>query len=108
MQPLSALGRLSLTVYIAQSLIGTGLFYGYGLALWGQVGRAGQVVLCVLVLAIQLRIAQWYVTKFAYGPVEWIWRWGTNGNIPTFILERSKSTKEQALPLRFTSYVIDL
>ena len=85
MQPLANLGRLSLTVYLSQSLIGTWLFYGYGFGLWGQVGRAGQVVLCVLVLAIQLRLARWYVARFAYGPVEWLWRWGTNGQIPQML-----------------------
>lgn len=87
MQPLANLGRLSLSVYLAQSLIGVGLFYGYGLGLWGEVSRAGQALICFFVLAMQLRIARWYVQRFAYGPVEWLWRWGTNCNRPPFMLE---------------------
>ena len=93
MQPLASLGRLSLTVYLVQSLIGTTLFYGYGFGLWGHVGRAGQALLCVLVLAIQLRAARWYVERFAYGPVEWVWRWGTNGTMPPFrLMQNSPAT----------------
>lgn len=92
MQPLASLGRLSLSVYLAQSVIGTTLFYGYGFGLWGHVGRAGQALLCVLVLAIQLRVARWYVERFAYGPVEWVWRWGTNGTMPMFRLLQHSNT----------------
>ena len=67
-------GRMALTNYLAQSVIGTLLFYGYGLGLWGGVSRAWQVLGVGVVFALQVALSRWWLSRFRYGPMEWLWR----------------------------------
>lgn len=78
---LAPAGRMALSNYLMQSLIGTLLFYGYGLGLWGQVGRAWQAVGVLAVFALQMLASRWWLARFRYGPVEWAWRCITYGQI---------------------------
>ncbi len=71
---LAPAGRMALTLYLMQSLVGTWVFYGHGLGMWGQVGRVGQVVLVLSVFAVQLVFAHLWMARFRHGPVEWLWR----------------------------------
>ncbi|MDH5832537.1 DUF418 domain-containing protein [Luteimonas kalidii] len=84
-RPLSWLapaGRMALTHYLLQSLVASTLFYGYGLGLWGQVGRAGQVLLVLVVFALQVAASHWWLARFRFGPMEWLWRWLSYGARP--------------------------
>lgn len=74
LRALAPAGRMALTNYLAQSVIGTLLFYGYGLGLWGGVPRSVQVLGVVLVFALQLLASRWWLARFRYGPLEWAWR----------------------------------
>ncbi len=67
-------GRMALTNYLLQSLVGTLLFYGYGLGLWGDVSRAGQTLIVVAVFALQVVASRWWLGRFRFGPAEWLWR----------------------------------
>lgn len=67
-------GRMALTQYLAQSVIGTLVFYGYGMGLWGEVSRAWQVVGVLFVFVAQLLASHWWMARFRYGPLEWLWR----------------------------------
>ena len=74
-------GRMALTNYIAQSAFGTLFFYGHGLAHWG-LGRAWQLVFVLVVFALQVLLSRWWLSRFRFGPLEWIWRWVTYGQRP--------------------------
>ncbi len=74
LRTLAPAGRMALTNYLAQSVIGTLVFYGYGLGLWGEVSRAGQVLGVVVVFALQMVASRWWLERFRYGPLEWLWR----------------------------------
>jgi uncharacterized protein len=65
--------RMALTNYLLQSLAGTLFFYGYGLGHWGM-GRAGQLVFVCVVFALQLVLSHWWLSRYRYGPMEWLWR----------------------------------
>ena len=78
---LAPAGRMALTNYIAQSLIGTWFFYGYGLGQWGMP-RAQQVLYVLAVFALQVVASRWWLARFRYGPLEWLWRWATYGRPP--------------------------
>jgi uncharacterized protein len=72
--PLAGVGRLALTVYLTQTLIFTTLFYGYG---FGQAYRLGPVAVtawAVMIFAVQVIVCQWWLKRFRFGPVEWLWR----------------------------------
>ena len=80
-------GRMALTVYLAMSLIGTTVFYGYGLG-WYGMGRAMQLVFCVVVFAVLLAACHLWLSRFRYGPMEWVWRAITYWRAPSMRLER--------------------
>jgi uncharacterized protein len=85
---LAPAGRMALSNYLLQSLIGTLLFYGYGLGLWGRVGRAWQVLLVLAFYSLQLLLSRWWLARFNYGPMEWLWRASTYWQWPAMRLTR--------------------
>jgi uncharacterized protein len=74
-----AVGRTALTNYLLQSVIGTLLFYSYGLGLFGKLGPALLLPLTVVLFAAQVALSGWWVARFRFGPVEWLWRSLTYG-----------------------------
>lgn len=70
---LAPAGRMALTNYLTQSLISTLVFYGYGAGQWG-LSRSWQVVYVVAVYALQIAFSHWWLARFRYGPMEWVWR----------------------------------
>ncbi|MCJ0825201.1 DUF418 domain-containing protein [Luteimonas sp. 50] len=70
---LAPAGRMALTNYLLQSLVGTLFFYGYGLGHWGM-GRAGQLLFVCIVFAVQVLLSHWWLLRYRYGPMEWLWR----------------------------------
>ncbi|MGH2376725.1 MAG: DUF418 domain-containing protein [bacterium] len=79
LMPLAALGRMALTNYLLQSLICTTIFYSYGLGLFGTVGPARGALLTVAIYAVQVPLSIWWLRRFRFGPVEWLWRSLTYG-----------------------------
>lgn len=75
-------GRMALTNYLLQSLICSFLFQGYGLALIGKVSVTQTFFFVLPVFGLQLLMSRWWLTRFAYGPVEWILRAMTIGRWP--------------------------
>jgi uncharacterized protein len=71
---LAPYGRMSLTGYVTQGLVGVPLFYGFGLGLYRYLGPFYSVLLGAGYFAIQCAIARLWLARFAYGPLEWLWR----------------------------------
>ena len=71
---LANVGRMALSNYIGQSLLGTFIFYGFGLGLYGSVNRVGQLGIVLIIWIIQILISAWWLKRFRYGPLEWFWR----------------------------------
>jgi uncharacterized membrane protein YeiB len=78
---LAPLGRMALTNYLTHSVIGTFYFYGYGLGHWGM-GRAMQVLFVAVVITLQVIFCHWWLARFRYGPMEWLWRAITYWQLP--------------------------
>lgn len=74
---LAPFGRMSLTCYVTQGLVGVPLFYGYGLALYRHLGPFYSVLLGVVLAVIQGLAAHLWLKRFHYGPLEWLWRCAT-------------------------------
>ena len=79
---LADVGRLALTNYLLQSLVMTTLALGYGFALFGRVGYAQAIGMALALYAFQLVASRWYLQRFRFGPVEWLWRTLTYGRAP--------------------------
>lgn len=74
LNPLAAVGRTALTNYIAQSVICTTLFYGYGFGLYGHISLTGGVLIALMIFAVQVAISAVWLHYFRFGPLEWLWR----------------------------------
>jgi uncharacterized protein len=70
---LAPVGRMALTNYLTQSVISTFVFYGYGAGQWG-LARSWQVVYVAAVFMLQVAFSHWWLARFRYGPMEWLWR----------------------------------
>ncbi|HKW94442.1 MAG TPA: DUF418 domain-containing protein [Methylomirabilota bacterium] len=77
--PLCMVGRMALTNYVAQSIVCTYLFYGYGLRLYGRLGPLTLLGISVLIFAAQIGMSAVWQARFRLGPIEWLWRSATRG-----------------------------
>jgi uncharacterized protein len=74
MQAFRNLGCMTLTNYLTETVIYVIIFYGTGFGLLGDFSF-GIIWLCAFtVYFLQAVFSKWWMAKFYYGPVEWIWR----------------------------------
>jgi len=73
-RPIANVGRMAISSYLLHCLLGTTMFYGYGLALHGKLGLASGEALAVLACAFHAVLCTWWMRRFQFGPVEWLWR----------------------------------
>jgi uncharacterized protein len=74
LRPVAAVGRMSLTTYVTQSVLSTALFYGYGLGWYGRVSHGGMLGLTLAIFGVQLAFGTWWFRRYRFGPCEWLWR----------------------------------
>jgi uncharacterized protein len=72
-------GRMALTNYLMHSIICVVLSYGFGFALWWRVGASRALWIAVAILAVQIPLSAWWLSRYRFGPVEWVWRRLTYG-----------------------------
>jgi uncharacterized protein len=75
---------MALSNYLATSLVMTSIFYGYGVGLYGQMGRWALYAYVALGGAMMLAWSQPWLAHFHYGPVEWLWRSLARGQAQPF------------------------
>ncbi|WP_338243502.1 DUF418 domain-containing protein [Aurantiacibacter hainanensis] len=87
-QPLKALlrwfvlpGRMTLTLYLGQSLVMVPIFYGFGLGYWNEISSAQAVFAGLAFFGLQILLATVWYRSMRYGPLEWIWRAATFGTV---------------------------
>ena len=71
---LAAVGRLSLTNYIATSIVFAAIFADWGMGMFGSVSRAQAFALSFLPIAAMLIWSPPWVKRVGPGPLEWLWR----------------------------------
>ncbi|MGE7090207.1 DUF418 domain-containing protein [Lysinibacillus sp. NPDC048646] len=74
LRPFAKIGRMSLTMYILQSIIGTCLFYQFGFGWYGKVSVATGVLIAIGIIVVQMVFAEVWLSKWKQGPMEAIWR----------------------------------
>jgi uncharacterized protein len=70
-------GRMSLTCYVTQAVIGVPFFYGFGLGMYRHVGPFAALFFGLAVFAVQCAFAHAWLKRYSYGPLEWLWRAAT-------------------------------
>lgn len=73
-QRFAVVGRTAFSNYVLQSVLGTLIFYSYGLGFFGDVGPAVLLPLTFVIFAIQIALSRWWLERYRFGPLEWVWR----------------------------------
>jgi uncharacterized protein len=85
-EPFAAVGRMALTNYLAQGLLyGFVLFrVGPGLGLAGRIGACDVIAISLAFFVLQMLFSHWWLARYRFGPMEWLWRALTYGERPPF------------------------
>lgn len=70
-------GKMSLTNYITQSVIGSLLYYNWGFALHDKFGITISFLCGILIFIVQFTFCKWWMSRHAHGPLEYIWKRAT-------------------------------
>jgi len=94
---LAPVGRMALTSYLTQSIIGIVLFYDIGFGLGGRVGPALLWPLAAVILAAQTAFSTVWLRRYRFGPAEWVWRSLTYRAHQPMRIERAKGSAAPVL-----------
>ncbi|MCQ2227119.1 MAG: DUF418 domain-containing protein [Bacteroidales bacterium] len=76
---LASPGRMSLTSYLMQSVMGIAIFYGVGMGLGCSLGLWQTSLVAVSVFVLETVVSSMWLRWFPFGPFEWVWRMLTYG-----------------------------
>ncbi|MDP2271614.1 MAG: DUF418 domain-containing protein [Archangium sp.] len=74
------LGRVAFSAYLMHSVVGTFVFGGHGLGLYGTWSRSALLPAAFVFWALQLALAWWWTSQFRVGPLEAVWRGLSRGD----------------------------
>jgi len=74
---LAPCGRISLSIYLVQAVVGIPLFYPAGFGGYQTLGQTNSLLIGIVFYGMLIAVAHWWVKRFYYGPVEWLWRSAT-------------------------------
>jgi len=92
-QRIAATGRAAFTNYLGTSILMTGLFYGWGLGLFGELSRAQLWLVVIAMWGLMLAWSKPWLDRFQYGPFEWLWR-----SLARWEIQPMRKTRPQPLP----------
>lgn len=70
-------GKMSLTNYIGQSIIGVIIYYHFGFNLWDKTGPFESVLIGIAIFLIMLWFSRRWLSTHRQGPLEYLWKKGT-------------------------------
>jgi uncharacterized protein len=73
----SSFGRMSMSNYIIQSVMGSCIYYGFGLSLYKYTGATYSLVIGIVLAILQGLFSSWWLSHFNKGPLETIWHKAT-------------------------------
>jgi len=71
---LAIYGRMSLSNYVFQAIVGVVLFYGFGFGLFKYLGSAWSLIAGIGFFIFQVAMSSYWLKRYYYGPLEWLWR----------------------------------
>jgi len=88
---IAAAGRMAFSNYLGTSLIMTFIFYGWGLGLYGTLGRAALWPLILAICVLMLFWSKAWLGRYRYGPLEWLWRSLSRARLQPMLKTRTES-----------------
>lgn len=78
LSPLRYAGRMALSGYLFQTVLGIFLFYPFGLGLFAKTSPFVNTLLVLPAFALQLYLSKLWLSRFRQGPAEWLWTQATD------------------------------
>ena len=72
-------GRMSLTNYVSQSMIGAIIYFPFALSLAPYCGYFVSLLIALAVFFAQVKFCKWWFKSHKQGPLEGVWHWWTWG-----------------------------
>jgi uncharacterized protein len=88
LSPVAAAGRMALTNYLSHTLICVILFNGFGFGLYSSVSVLQGIVIVFVIYLTQIVLSNLWLSRFRYGPLEWLWRVMTYKQIQPFLIRK--------------------
>ena len=71
---LQVMGKMTLTNYMMQSILAPFIFLNVGLGIFNTMPYWFYILVAVLVFILQVIWSKWWLSRYQFGPVEWVWR----------------------------------
>ena len=84
MLPFAHVGRMALTNYLFHGFVIAAFTYQWGLGLYGEMGPFWGLMAVFAIFPLMIIASSWWMGRFQFGPVEWLWRTLTYGQIQSF------------------------
>lgn len=73
---MQVIGKMTLTNYITQNILAVLLFsgFGFGLTFAHRIHFGFYLLFAFVIYVAQIYFSKWWLSKYHYGPIEWVWR----------------------------------
>jgi uncharacterized protein len=71
---LAPVGKMALSNYLTHSIVCVVLSYGFGFGLWWRIGASTAMAIALGIVAVQIPLSAWWLSRCQFGPAEWVWR----------------------------------
>ncbi|MDH5823694.1 DUF418 domain-containing protein [Luteimonas sp. RD2P54] len=95
---LAPVGRMALSNYLAQTVAAIALFYGVGLGIGPRFGMVGVCAAALALFLLQAAASAWWLRRYRFGPLEWLWRSLTYGRRQPMRRDRPRPAEHRAGP----------
>ena len=85
MLPFAHVGRMALTNYLFHGLVIAAFTYQWGLGLYGEMGPFWGLMAVFAIFPLMVIASSWWIARFQFGPIEWLWRTLTYGQIQPLV-----------------------
>lgn len=73
----SPLGQMSMSNYVIQSVLGSFIYYGYGLGMYAKAGSTYAMLIGITLISFQILFSRWWMQRHKQGPLETLWHRAT-------------------------------
>ncbi|WLD93292.1 DUF418 domain-containing protein [Alkalihalobacillus sp. AL-G] len=88
LKPIGITGRMALTNYLAQTIITLVILLGFDL--YNNIGLTIGLLLTIGIFILQVVFSVYWLNRFRFGPLEWVWRSLTYGHRQLIRLEKQE------------------